>query len=453
MEEEKKEEVIEEVKEVNEVNEKVNEPVVVPTTVIEPEKKSKKKLIIILSIVGVVLIGIIVALILLLGGKKKYTVTFDTQGGNVIEKVEVEKGATVPRPATPVKEGYTFKGWEYAGTPYYFNIGISSDMTIKATWEEDTSHKEGDIIKVTFVYDNGDSDKVVEVTYGESLKRPDDPVYEGYEFDGWYKEGEDYEYTFYEEVTEEFTLTAKWEKQKDNEYIINFNTDGGSYVELQTVKKGNKVVEPKDPTKTGYKFVEWQLNNQKYDFEKEVTSNLTLKAKWESDITITFDSKGGSSVQSQKVNYGETVTKPADPTKDGYTFVAWLLKDKTYNFEDKVTESFTLEAKWETKGSKVTCSKIETIDTLTIRLDLEATIEDDKVKVISGIYVFDTEANAKLYYDALEGSNDSNLELSGTRLIIKDLDKFSEFEDEEPIKGISRSDFESSLKAEGYTCK
>ena len=42
MEEEKKEEVIEEVKEVNEVNEKVNEPVVVPTTVIEPEKKSKK---------------------------------------------------------------------------------------------------------------------------------------------------------------------------------------------------------------------------------------------------------------------------------------------------------------------------------------------------------------------------------------------------------------------------
>ena len=156
MEEEKKEEVIEEVKEVNEVNEKVNEPVVVPTTVIEPEKKSKKKLIIILSIVGVVLIGIIVALILLLGGKKKYTVTFDTQGGNVIEKVEVEKGATVPRPATPVKEGYTFKGWEYAGTPYYFNIGISSDMTIKATWEEDTSHKEGDIIKVTFVYDNGD---------------------------------------------------------------------------------------------------------------------------------------------------------------------------------------------------------------------------------------------------------------------------------------------------------
>ncbi len=388
MEEEKKEEVIEEVKEVNEVNEKVNEPVVVPTTVIEPEKKSKKKLIIILSIVGVVLIGIIVALILLLGGKKKYTVTFDTQGGNVIEKVEVEKGATVPRPATPVKEGYIFKGWEYAGTPYYFNIGISSDMTIKATWEEDTSHKEGDIIKVTFVYDNGDSDKVVEVTYGESLKRPDDPVYEGYEFDGWYKDGEDYEYTFYEEVTEEFTLTAKWEKQKDNEYIINFNTDGGSYVELQTVKKGNKVVEPKDPTKEGYTFVEWQLNNTKYDFSKEVTSNLTLQAKWKA---LPYD---------------------------------------------------------------LTCTKEDTDDeNIKMTLEVKATIEDDKVKSVLSTYTFTSNEDATKYCNKLKESKPELIECSDTKVVIKDIDEFSKAEGAEKLVGMSKVNFETTFKADGYTCK
>ena len=39
--------------------------------------------------------------------------------------------------------------------------------------------------------------------------------------------------------------------------------------------------------------------------------------------TVTFDSKGGSSVTSQEVKKGNKVTKPTDPTKDGYTFGGW----------------------------------------------------------------------------------------------------------------------------------
>ena len=154
--EENKEEVIDEIKE---------EPPVVPVEPPKENKKSKKKLIIIISIVVVVLALICVLLILLLGGKKKYAITFDTAGGNKIDSVIVGKGDKVPKPLDPTKEGYIFDGWEYNGRAYYFVEEVKSDMTIKAKWVVDTAPKEGDRIKVTFVYNNGDSDKVVEVLY------------------------------------------------------------------------------------------------------------------------------------------------------------------------------------------------------------------------------------------------------------------------------------------------
>ena len=276
-EQEKIEEEKEVVEEKNETIEEKVEPVVPPTPVVE-EKKSKKKFIIIISSIVVFLIILTVVLLLVFCGKKKYTVTFDTAGGNRIDSVEVENGKTVSKPADPLKEGYIFDGWEYEGSTYNFSTEVNKNMIIKAKWEVDTTPKEGDRIKVTFVYNNGEDDKVVEVLYNTKLEEPEEPKYEGYEFNGWYKD--EREYYFYDEVVEPFTLEAKWEKAKDNEYVINFNTNGGTRIESQTIKKGNKVVEPKDPTREGYEFVEWQLNGNKYDFTKEVTSNLTLEAKW-----------------------------------------------------------------------------------------------------------------------------------------------------------------------------
>ena len=41
--------------------------------------------------------------------------------------------------------------------------------------------------------------------------------------------------------------------------------------------------------------------------------------------TVTFDSKGGSDVSSQEITKGNKVTKPSDPTKDGYTYRIWRL--------------------------------------------------------------------------------------------------------------------------------
>ena len=68
-----------------------------------------------------------------------------------------------------------------------------------------------------------------------------------------------------------------------NEFVVSFESNGGSVVLSQTVKKGEMVVKPTDPTKGGYKFLGWYFLDKPYDFNTPVTANFTLVAKWESD--------------------------------------------------------------------------------------------------------------------------------------------------------------------------
>lgn len=65
--------------------------------------------------------------------------------------------------------------------------------------------------------------------------------------------------------------------------------------------------------------------------------------------TITFETNGGSKISDVKVNKNAALSKPTDPTKDGYTFGGWY-SDKecktAYDFDLEVTKSMTLYAKW-----------------------------------------------------------------------------------------------------------
>ena len=62
--------------------------------------------------------------------------------------------------------------------------------------------------------------------------------------------------------------------------------------------------------------------------------------------TVTFNTDGGSEVASQTVKSGEKATAPADPTKEGYTFVGWYNGDIKWDFEIPVSENTTLVARW-----------------------------------------------------------------------------------------------------------
>lgn len=64
---------------------------------------------------------------------------------------------------------------------------------------------------------------------------------------------------------------------------------------------------------------------------------------------VKFDAKGGSSVDSQTPASGSTVTKPADPMREGYTFAGWYTDEactEAYDFSAAVTADVTLYAKW-----------------------------------------------------------------------------------------------------------
>lgn len=83
------------------------------------------------------------------------------------------------------------------------------------------------------------------------------------------------------------------------------------------------------------------------DSEKEKPVETT-------EYTVTFNTDGGSAVNSKIVASGGKVTKPTDPTKDGYTFGGWLLNGQPFDFNSAITGNITLTAKWEVQGYSIT---------------------------------------------------------------------------------------------------
>jgi Listeria-Bacteroides repeat domain (List_Bact_rpt). len=111
---------------------------------------------------------------------------------------------------------------------------------------------------------------------------------------------------------------------------------------------------PSNPVKSGYTFVEWQLNGDAYDFSTPVTSDLDLIAVYKADAyTVHFNSDGGTPIPSQTVNDNDFVTQPANPAKSGYTFVEWRLNGAAYNFNTPVTSDLNLIAVYKANNTNV----------------------------------------------------------------------------------------------------
>ena len=84
-----------------------------------------------------------------------------------------------------------------------------------------------------------------------------------------------------------------------------------------------------------------------------VTAFATGELRDSTNVTVTFDSAGGSPVEPQSVPQGQPAQRPADPIKDGYTFIGWYNKDDLpynnmpeWNFSYSVTKDMVLVAQW-----------------------------------------------------------------------------------------------------------
>ena len=101
-------------------------------------------------------------------------------------------------------------------------------------------------------------------------------------------------------------------------------------------------------TRTGYTQVGWATvdgGEKVYAFGGGYTTNaaLTLYPVWNTNkYTITFDSNGGSEIAPITQDYGTAITAPADPTREGYTFMGWDTEIPT----TMPAENITLKARW-----------------------------------------------------------------------------------------------------------
>lgn len=327
-----------------------------------------------LLITGLVAVLLIIVGLFLVFSNKEYTVTFDTNGGTKVEEIKVKKNDILDSIPTTTRDGYTFLYWTLDEKIFNKDTKITKDITLVAKWQKnDESNTEVKKYVVTFDSDGGSKLDSTEVEEGKKLSVPDEPTKEGYEFIGWTLN--DKAYDFETEVTKDITLKATWKKIEDSKktYTVTFDTDGGNKISSKKVVEGNKVSKPINPTKSGYTFEGWTLNGKTYNFSSKVNSNITLKAVWKKNedkpvievtkYTVTFDTDGGSSISSQTIEEGKTISKPSNPTKSGYTFVGWTLNGSTYDFNSKVNSNITLKAIWnkieEKKEYTITVSMVD----------------------------------------------------------------------------------------------
>ena len=249
----------------------------------------------------------------------RYTITFDTAGGSEIASITQDYGTNITAPANPTRKGYTFKGWDKE-IP---ETMPAENITVKAQWE---------INRYTITFDTAGGSEIASITqdYGTNITAPANPTRKGYTFKGWDKEIPE------TMPAENITVTAQWEI---NRYTITFDTAGGSEIAPITQDYGTNITAPADPTREGYTFIGWDRDIP----EIMPAENITVTAQWEINrYTITFDTAGGSEIAPITQDYGTNITAPADPTREGYTFIGW---DKAIP-TTMPAENITVTAQW-----------------------------------------------------------------------------------------------------------
>ena len=245
-------------------------------------------------------------------------------------------GGTFYGPVTT--ECHVSGGTYYGGLTLTKNAKLSGQPIDTGDVINDTTNTpEPNVTPATVTYDYGERGGIYAkqiVQAGEKAIEPDVPSRQGYQFTDWYLD--DTKYDFNAAVTGNMTLTARWTV---NQYTITFDTNGGSAVAPITQDYGTDITAPADPTRGGYTFIGWD----KAIPATMPAGDMTLTAQWRINrYTVTFDTDGGSAVAPITQDYGTAITAPADPTREGYTFMGWDKEIPT----TMPAGDMTITAKW-----------------------------------------------------------------------------------------------------------
>ena len=274
-----------------------------------------------------------------------YHLTY-TLDGTTYKESDVLYGTALTAEADPEKEGHTFSGWQ--GLPETMpahDVEVTGKFTIN-------SYKA--VFKI--------GEEVVDtktVVFGEAVTAPEAPAKEGHTFAGW----QDVPQTMPAhdiEVLGSYTV---------NKYMLNYKVDGAEYKTVE-VEYGTKLTAEADPEKEGHTFSGWEgLPETMPAHDVEVTGSFTINS-YKAVFKI-----GEEVIDTKTFVFGEAVTTPEAPEKEGRTFAGWQNVPQTMPAHDiEISGSYTANKytiTYKVDGEEYKTVEVEYGTTLTTEADPE----------------------------------------------------------------------------------
>ena len=178
-----------------------------------------------------------------------------------------------------------------------------------------------------------------------------EPSKTGYMFSGWFID---------EQMTQSFDgifmpetdlhLYGYWISEG---YGIHYVLNGGvNHPDNPSILTVEDSIVLKDPIKTGHRFLGWYLDSAftiEFDLDS-ISTDTIIYARWEKNVyEISFDSQGGSEVESIIAEYETYISEPNEPRRQGYEFDGWYIDGaytEEYSFSRMPAEDIVLYAKW-----------------------------------------------------------------------------------------------------------
>mgnify|MGYP004636594373 FL=1 len=222
-----------------------------------------------------------------------YKLTYNVDGAEY-KAYDVAYNTTITAEANPTKEGYTFSGWDAVPETM-----PAKDVVVNGTF---TINSYKAVFKI--------GEEVIEtksIVYGEAITTPEAPLKEGYTFEGWKDVPENM-------PARDIEIVGSY---KVNIYKLTYNVDGAEYKAYE-VAYNTTITAEAEPTKEGYTFSGWDAVPETMPAKDVVVNGTFTINSYKAVFKI-----GEEVIETKSIVYGEAITTPEAPLKEGYTFEGW----------------------------------------------------------------------------------------------------------------------------------
>ena len=273
---------------------------------------------VILIVLGIIILVLVILLVVKNCAKKEYVVTFNTNGGSIINALNILEGEKISKLENPTKEGYIFDGWYYEGKLFDFNTKITDDMILEARWVE-VGRVTGVTLDLTTLSLKPNSSHTLvasiipEDAKNQNLKwQSSDESIVTVDKNGKVKALKKGSATITVTTEDgEYSANCKIIVTDDIINVTNVTISGNNEV---TVGKTIKLTATITPDNASDKGVTWKSSNTKI---ATVDKNGTVKGLKSGKVTITVTTTDGNKTVKKEITVKDTqTTTPTTPDKD-----------------------------------------------------------------------------------------------------------------------------------------